>query len=72
MSCKQWLKLLQLLISSLSNVDSDLDYCQEMISQFQGNQSNKFQERYNHGRARRGSTRAKEIRDKLANYFLDN
>jgi len=41
--------------------NSDLDYFQEMIRQFQGNQSNEFRGR--------GSTRAKEIRDGFANYF---
>jgi len=52
--------------------DSDLHYCQEMIRQSQGNQSNELQERDNHGGARRGTTRAKEIRDEFANYFLDH
>lgn len=52
--------------------NSDLDYYQEMIRQYQGNQSNELQERDYHGGARRGSTRAKEISDEFANYFLDH
>ena len=53
--------------------DSDLDYCQEMLhSQTQENQLNNQHERGNHGGARRGSTRAQEIRDEFANFFLDH
>lgn len=53
--------------------DSDLDYCQEKLhSHAQENQLNNLHERANHGGARRGSIRAKEIRGEYANFFLDH
>lgn len=53
--------------------DSDLDYCQEMLySNAQENQINNLHEPGNHGGARRGSTRAQEIRNEFANFFLDH
>jgi len=53
--------------------DSDLDYCQIMLyGQAQENQLYNLQERGNHGGARRGSTRAQEIRDEFANFFLNH
>ncbi|XP_025206287.1 uncharacterized protein LOC112602428 isoform X2 [Melanaphis sacchari] len=53
--------------------DSDLDYCQEMLySNAQENQINNLHETGNHGGARRGSTRAQEIRNEFAKFFLDH
>lgn len=52
--------------------DNDLDYCHEITGQHQENQFNDTQETGTHGGSRRGSTRAKQIRDEFANFFLGN
>lgn len=54
--------------------NSDLDYFQEMLRYFPENQREAEalpHHEITHGGARRGTTRAKEIRETFANYFLD-
>jgi len=43
-----------------------------LYSNAQENQINNLHETGNHGGARRGSTRAQEIRNEFANFFLDH